>query len=373
MESDGGHDPRLWEGLAELGVPGLQVPAAHGGSGLELLEVALAAEELGWCCTPGPFLACALATAALLASGNAEAAARWLPAIARGRAIVTLALGEEGDEWDAARLTTRAQGGTLSGRKPLVPYAAVADAILVAAGDAEGRGFWLVEGGGRGLGVTPLRGTDMPRRVAAVELEAAPATKIAAGRAAIDRARDAGLVLLAADAYGGARRCLDMTVKYALTREQFGQPIGAFQAVKHQLADLAADLDPALSLWWYAAHAYDHIPERAARPAARASCVTSTTVEPRARLASRMRASICSPVRVSRLPVGSSARIRAGSITSARAIATRCISPPESSSGRWRRRCPSPTRSSAACTRSRTSRGRRRSRRSGSATFSSAE
>src|SRR5216110_3869659 len=63
MESDGGHDPRLWEGLAELGVPGLQVPAAHGGSGLELLDVALAAEELGWCCTPGPFLACALATA----------------------------------------------------------------------------------------------------------------------------------------------------------------------------------------------------------------------------------------------------------------------------------------------------------------------
>src|SRR3989442_8362289 len=59
-----------------------------------------------------------------------------------------------------------------------------------------------------------------------------------------------------------------MTVKYALTREQFGQPIGAFQAVKHQLADLAADLDPALSLWWYAAHAYDHVPERAERHAA---------------------------------------------------------------------------------------------------------
>jgi len=256
MESESGHDPRLWEGLAELGVPGLQVPATHGGSGLELLDVALAAEELGWCCTPGPFLACA------------EAAGRWLPAIARGRALVTLALGEEGDEWDGARLTTRAQGGTLSGRKPLVPYAALADAILVAAEDADGPGLWLVERGARGLGVTPLSGTDMTRRVAAVELEAVPATRIAAGRAAIDRARDAGLVLLAADAWGGARRCLDMTVKYALTREQFGQPIGAFQAVKHQLADLAADLEPALSLWWHAAHAYDHIPERAARHAA---------------------------------------------------------------------------------------------------------
>src|SRR3989440_8584154 len=108
----------------------------------------------------------------------------------------------------------------------------------------------------------------MTRRVDTLELSGAPAAKIASGRTAIDRARDAGLVLLAADAYGGARRCLDMTVKYALTREQFGEPIGTFQAVKHQLADLATDPDPALSLWWYAAHAYDHIPERAERHAA---------------------------------------------------------------------------------------------------------
>src|SRR5437016_5676053 len=190
MESDGGHDPRLWEGLAELGVPGLQVPAAHGGSGLELLDVALAAEELGWCCTPGPFLACALAT---------------------------------------------------------------------------------------------------------VELETAPATKVAAGRAAIDRPRDAGLVLLAADAYGGARRCLDMTVKYALTREQFGQPIGAFQGVKHQLADLAADLDPALSLWWYAAHAYDHLPERAARHAAIAKAHLTDLYDRAARVATELHGGIGFP------------------------------------------------------------------------------
>src|SRR5262249_30691190 len=116
--------------------------------------------------------------------------------------------------------------------------------------------------------VTPLKATDMTRRVDALELAGAPATKIAGGRAALDRTRDAGLVLLAADAYGGARRCLDMTVQYALTREQFGQPIGAFQAVKHQLADLATELEPALSLWWYAAHAHDHLPERAERHAA---------------------------------------------------------------------------------------------------------
>ncbi len=268
MESEHGHDPALWQGLANLGVPGLHVPVEHGGSGLELLDTALAAEELGRACTPGPFLACALATAALVASGRSEAAARWLPAIAEGRAIVTLALGEEGDEWDAARLKTRASGGALHGQKPLVPYATIADAILVAAQDDDGPGLWLVERGAPGLQVTPLRAVDMTRRVAAVSLGGTPATRVATGRTAIDRARDAGLVLLAADAYGGARRCLDMTVAYALTREQFGQPIGAFQAVKHQLADLAADLDPALSLWWYAAHAYDRIQDRAERHAA---------------------------------------------------------------------------------------------------------
>jgi alkylation response protein AidB-like acyl-CoA dehydrogenase len=268
METDTGHDPALWEGLASLGIPGLHVPVEHGGSGLELLDAALAAEEFGWACTPGPFLACALATAALNACPGSGDAARWLPAIAQGRAVVTLALGEEGDEWDAARLATRAKGGLLEGRKPLVPYAAIADAILVAAQDEAGPGLWLVERGAAGLDVTALSGVDMTRRVAAVSLAGTPATKIAAGRAAIDRARDAGLVLLAADAYGGARRCLDMTVRYALTREQFGQPIGAFQAVKHQLADLVADLEPAVALWWYAAHAYDRIRDRAERHAA---------------------------------------------------------------------------------------------------------
>src|SRR5213594_3790451 len=131
MESESGHDAALWEGLAGLGVPGLHVPAEHGGSGLELLDAALAAEELGWACTPGPFLACALATVALVAAGNHEAGTRWLPAIAQGD---------------------------------------------------DGPGLWLVERGSPGLEVTAQRTTDMTRRVAAVALTGAPATRIATGR-----------------------------------------------------------------------------------------------------------------------------------------------------------------------------------------------
>jgi alkylation response protein AidB-like acyl-CoA dehydrogenase len=292
MESDTGHDVALWRALAELGVPGLHVATKHGGAGLELLDAALAAEELGRAATPGPFLACAMAATALAAADDGGAQARWLPEIARGGALVTVAFGEAGGEWDAAAMKTRAAGGRLTGQKPLVPFGHLADAVLVAAQDDQGPGLWLVEKGAAGLSVATLKGMDMTRPLAAVELADTPATKIAAGRRAIDRARDAGLVLLAADACGGARRCIDMTVGYVLQREQFGQPIGAFQAVKHQIADVACELEPAVSLWWYAAHAFDHIPDRAERHAALAKARLTDLYDRTTRVATELHGGI---------------------------------------------------------------------------------
>ena len=99
-------------------------------------------------------------------------------------------------------------------------------------------------------------------------------------------------MLLAADAYGGARRCIDMTSRYARTREQFGQPIGAFQAVKHQLADIVTDVEPALSLWWYAAHAWDHIPDRAERHAALAKAHLTDLYDRAARVCTELHGGI---------------------------------------------------------------------------------
>jgi alkylation response protein AidB-like acyl-CoA dehydrogenase len=268
MESPDGHDPKLWAGLASLGITAMIVPTQHGGAGLELLDLALAAEELGWAAAPGPFLASALATIALLESEHAEAEARWLPRIASGHAVLTVALGEGIGEWDPIHLRARADAGSLSGEKTLVPYAKLADALIVAAHDTDGPGLWLVDRNAEGLEIAPLSGNDMTRRVDRVRFIGTPAKKIASGRAAIDRVRDAGLVLLAADAWAGARRCHHMTTEYAKTRVQFGQPIGSFQGVKHQLADLIADLEPALSLWWYAAHAFDRARDRSDRHAA---------------------------------------------------------------------------------------------------------
>ena len=186
MERPTRHDPALWQGLAELGVAGLVVPTEHGGAGLELLDAALAAEMLGWCCTPGPFLGATMAAVALVASGDAAAQATWLPAIAAGERLVTFALGEGLGEWDAARLDARVEGGKLSGEKPLVPHGEVADAIVVAACDADGPGLWIVERDAPGVTRTVLQAFDMTRPVTSLAFERTPATKLASGRAAIE-------------------------------------------------------------------------------------------------------------------------------------------------------------------------------------------
>jgi len=268
METESGHDPSLWRELVELGVTGLTIPSEHGGAGLELLDLALAAEELGRAAAPGPFLGAAMGTVALVESADESAKGRWLPKIAAGEALVTVAFGEEGSEWAPARMNAATTKKGLSGTKCFVPYAAEADAMLVAARDDDGVGLWLVERGAPGCEIMPLNVVDRTRRLSAVTLRDAPAMKLAGGARAVARSLDAGAVLLAADAFGGAKRCLDMTVRYALERVQFGQVIGAFQGVKHQLASLACDLEPALSLWWYAAHAFDRIREESPRLAA---------------------------------------------------------------------------------------------------------
>jgi alkylation response protein AidB-like acyl-CoA dehydrogenase len=268
MDSDSGHDEALWKELCGLGVAGVTVTAAYGGLENELLDLALVAEELGYAATPGPFIGTAMATVALVEGADDSLRQRWLPAIAAGEVVATVALGEEGSEWNPAKFQTRADNGKLTGRKPLVPGAQVADVLIVGTVDDGGPGLWLVERGASGVGIQSLIVNDMTRRLDQVTFDETPAVRLPGGHAAVRRAVDAGLILLAADAYGGSKRCLEMSSTYALQREQFGKPIGSFQAVKHQLADMATELEPALSLVWYAAHAFDRIREQSSRHAA---------------------------------------------------------------------------------------------------------
>ncbi len=258
-----GHDPALWRGLIELGLGGLSLPEAYGGAGLELLDLALVAEVLGSEAVPVPLLGHALAGLAIALGGSQAQRERWLPALAAGSALGTIAFGEADDCWEPSAAQTTLEGGRLRGQKPFVPAGRHADVIVVS---TRGGGLALVERGAEGVKLEPVDSVDRTRRLDRLTLEGAPGEALIEPVA--ERVRDAGLVLLSADAWGGAWKLVETTVEYAKTREQFGQPIAEFQAVKHQLADLALEVEPARGLVWFAAHAFDHLPAESVRAAA---------------------------------------------------------------------------------------------------------
>ncbi|MAE94454.1 MAG: acyl-CoA dehydrogenase family protein [Planctomycetota bacterium] len=263
FDGESGHDADLWKGLVEMGLAGLAVPEAHGGAGLGLLDSALVCEVLGAGAVPAPFLGHTLAVLALRLGGSAPQQERWLPALASGDRLGTVALGEAGGAWAPEEWTLSLQGERADGAKTRVP--AGPEAGLVVVGGAGGA-LGLVDASAGGLRWSAEDSLDRGRRLYALELEEVPIETLAPGTGA--RVRDAALVLLAADAFGAGTRLVRMAVDYAQARQQFGQPIAAFQAVKHQLANMALDIDPTRGLFWYAAHAFDHLPEESARAAA---------------------------------------------------------------------------------------------------------
>jgi len=254
--------PGLWKGLAELGVAGLAVPETHGGAGLELLELALVAEELGRGAVPVPFLGHALATLAIARGGSAAQQAAWLPRLAAGDARATAAFAEDGARWLPSQWRVELANGRVRGQKQLVPEADGADLFVIG---CRGGVLALVEAG-TGVRITAEPTLDRGRPLVTVDLDGAPAEAL--GTAFSEQLVDAGCVLLAADAFGAAHQIVRATAAYLQSRRQFGQPVAQFQAVKHQLANMALDIDPTRGLWWYAAHAFDHAPAEAPRAAA---------------------------------------------------------------------------------------------------------
>lgn len=265
FDGNAGKLPALWQGLVEMGIGGLAIPEAQGGAGLEILDLALVAEVLGEAALPGPFLGHALAGLALAFGGSEAQQEKWLPRLASGEAVGSVALGGEKESWDPSGWTARVEGGRIRGRFGLVPGAATADVLVVG---TAGGGLALVERASGGVRIEPFEGVDRTRPLARVVLEGVACEPLAGDARASTRVRDVGLVLLAADAFGAASALVNMSVAYAGSREQFGQPIGGFQAVKHQLANMALEVEPTRALWWYAAHAFDHLPDEAPRAAA---------------------------------------------------------------------------------------------------------
>lgn len=264
-----GFSAEQWQALARLGLPGLLVPAEHGGAGLGLLDAAVAAEALGHAAAPLPFAAtCVMAPLAISQMASAEQQAEWLPRIARGEMRVAVAFA--GGTGQTGKAEARLEGGRLTGRIDGAIDAAGATHVLTVLPDGKAA---LVGLGDEGVSVDVKPTLDRTRPLAAVVLAGARAQVLDASndaQAARRRVLAAGRVMLAADTLGAAQAMLDKAVAYAGERVQFGRPIASFQAVKHMCAEMATELEPSRALVWYAAHAQDAVPEEAEVAAAQA-------------------------------------------------------------------------------------------------------
>jgi alkylation response protein AidB-like acyl-CoA dehydrogenase len=253
--------------MGELGWLGLSLPEEHGGSGLGMVETAILLDELGRAAYPGPYLPTLLAGHAILTAGSAAQKGRWLPAIAGGSARATLALMERELDWDPAATATRAErrgtGWVLTGVKQFVPWPSVADVMVVPARGPEGLSLFLVPASAGKLGISMMTGIDLTTRLGQVTLDGvrvdADALLGSPGAAGplLDDLLRRGAVAAAAEMLGAARRCLDMAVSYAKVREQFGQPIGSFQAIRHKCAEMLLEVENGHSAVYYSAWALD--------------------------------------------------------------------------------------------------------------------
>jgi alkylation response protein AidB-like acyl-CoA dehydrogenase len=246
----------LWDAVAAQGWPAILVPEEHDGLGLGLLDAAVVVRCLGAGVVPGALPPTLLGVSALILGGSDEQRKAWLPRVAGGEVRFAVALP---DAAGGSGTTVTADGDRLTGSAAHVEYAHLADRLVVAAADpAGGAGLWLVDPAGAGVTITRTQVLDGTARPSTVALDQAPGERLPGADAGCVAALvDRGAVLVANDLAGIAREALTRTLDYVRTREQFGKPVGSFQALKHHLAELAVTITMAEHAAWYAAHALD--------------------------------------------------------------------------------------------------------------------
>jgi alkylation response protein AidB-like acyl-CoA dehydrogenase len=279
-----GFDEGLWRHFAEMGLPGIEISEEFDGAGARFGDLAVVLTELGSHLASNGLAATTVLGAGALAAVPGHLRARaWLPRIAAGTARVSAALlSAEGEPGSPGLLASPAAGGwRVTGSSGCAPDAGIADLLVLRALDPNGRELLLaVEAGTPGLDVAPAPMLDITRRfsdITATELEAGEAGVLAAGTEAgaiVRRLLDRAALAAAADALGAAQRALDTTVDYAKTREQFGRPIGSFQAVKHRCADMFVAVTTARIALEEALDSYDAAPDDATAAVSRAKAYT---------------------------------------------------------------------------------------------------
>lgn len=255
--SDAALDRPLWGQFMELGLGGVMVPEEQGGIGMDLLTLAAVEEELGRASAAVPVANNALAAWLIATAGTSEQQDRWLAGLMSGELIAAFAL-PEGNSINPADWTLRA--GNMTGTKPNVVWANDADVFVVG---LSGGGLALVERRATGVFVEAVTPTDGSQPFGHLRLDNVVGDTLDIDLAGVTRLLDAIYVISAADACGAGNRAMDLAVEYAKTRKQFDRLIGSFQGLKHQLANMKAEMEPVRYLVWYAAHCWDAIPEKA--------------------------------------------------------------------------------------------------------------
>jgi alkylation response protein AidB-like acyl-CoA dehydrogenase len=271
MEDDRGFRDDQWRKMAELGWMGLVLPEAHGGAGLDFVDMVVVLEEMGRVVLPGPFFSTVIMGGVAIAEGGSAAQKQeLLPKLAAGELRATVAQLEPNARWDAdgIQLEARKAGGgwRLSGTKLFVPDAHTADVVIVAGREpgskgAEGVSLFLVDAKAAGVTTTLLKTMDQTRKLCEVALKdvTIPSDRVLGtpgqGWKLLDRIVDRGKVGLCAEMCGGAQKVLEMSVEYAKVREQFGRPIGSFQAIQHKCANMLVEVESSKSATYYAAWA----------------------------------------------------------------------------------------------------------------------
>ena len=275
METETAFDGALWRKMADQGWTGIIFPEEYGGFGMGTVEMAAALEEMGRALLPGPYLSTISAGALIDYAGDDAQKRQYLSAICRGDARATVALLEDSASWSPSAVSMQASpqgsGYVLNGRKLFVGSAAVADFIICAARVKNELALFVAPAGAAGLRIAQMPAMDATRKLYEVTIESltVPAAGLLAqgqpAQNALDKAMAVATVALVAEMVGGMQRLLEITVDYAKTRKQFGRPIGGYQAVQHQCADMLVFTESSRSAAYYAAYAvHEGLPEAAA-------------------------------------------------------------------------------------------------------------
>ncbi|MBX9602188.1 MAG: acyl-CoA/acyl-ACP dehydrogenase [Bryobacteraceae bacterium] len=260
MEEGDGYHAGLWSKMAEQGYLGVIFPEEYGGLGLGMVELAVLLEEMGTALAPGPYFSSVILAGTLLeAAGSDGVKKRYLKPLCEGKLRATAALLEGAANWTFDAVKMQVTGDLLSGTKMFVTDAAAADFIIVPAMRDGELTLWIVNAKASGLAITPMPALDLTRKLYKLTFDCVEASDLlasgAAARGALERMADIGAMALSAETTGGMQRVMDIAVAYVKTRKQFGKPVGIYQAVQHQCADMLVFTESSRSASYYAAYA----------------------------------------------------------------------------------------------------------------------